>query len=74
MGFAGRDKIKQDQSFWGSVYSAPAEISDNYPLRLDYWEHYSLPEQPLRKTAELWISILLWISSLSPFEQTAYLP
>ena len=29
MGFAGRDKIKQDQSFWGDVYSAPAEISDN---------------------------------------------
>ena len=32
MGFVGRDKIKKDQSFWGGVYTAPAEISDNYSI------------------------------------------
>lgn len=38
---------------FGAVSTAPQlRYLTITPLLLDYWEDYSLPEQPLRKTAE----------------------
>lgn len=43
--FVGRDQINENQSFWGGVYNAPAEISDNYFISLNCMEDYSMPEE-----------------------------
>lgn len=65
LGFVGRDKINEAQSFWG-VYTTAAVIVDNYLISLNYMEDYSMPEQLLMKSIELWLSTLLWTSSLIP--------